>query len=152
MSEAEREVIRLGGREFQVIDWDARTVLQDHYLSKLVRQTGVDKVMPMEGESDAVYLIRLQTVLIDSGKATELIAGFLLPVGKTERDWTPEMAREVARHIAGCHTEADRDRVIDLSMQAVMGFFRRGLERLGRSAPFIAASPETASGAPVSLH
>ena len=133
MSDTPQSVIVIGGREFRVIDWDSRTVAQDHYMQKLVRQTGVDKVMPMDGEAEVAYLARLQSSLIDSGKCCDLISGFLLPVEVVEKPWAPEVARGIAKHIASCNTQEDRDLVIDLSMQAVLGFFQQGLEQLKRS-------------------
>jgi hypothetical protein len=127
------ETIELGGRRFRVIDFDRRTVLADHYLMRMMRATGADRVLPVDGESNESYIVRLQTCLIDSGMAHQLIAGLLMPEGKEEADFTPEMAAETAKHIAGCNTQADRELVVELSMQAVFGFFRQGLDWLERS-------------------
>lgn len=125
--------IALGGRRFKVIDFDRRTVLQDHYLMRKMRQSGVDTVMPMDGDTDTGYMIRVQTALIDSGIAHELLAGYLLPLEKSESDFTQDMARDTAAHIAGCNTDIDRDTVNALSVQLAFGFFRAGLERLKTS-------------------
>src|SRR5688572_30050360 len=132
---AERAVVTLGGRRFSVINFERRTVVMDHYLGRLIRKSGVDKVVPMESDGEGMaanraYLVRLQTALLDSGVAHEIIAGFLLPEGKVERDWTPEMGRKTAAFIAALDTEGDRDEVLRLAMEAVFGFFRSALGRL----------------------
>jgi hypothetical protein len=124
--------ITLGGRRFKVIDFDRRTVAQDHYLMTVTRQTGADKVMPMDGDSDDAYIIRLQTCLIDSGKACDLIAGYLLAENETEADWTVEKARDIAKHLRGCSTAEDRELVLSLAMQVTIGFFQLGIERYKR--------------------
>lgn len=130
-----REVVTLGGKRFVVINFERRTVLIDHYLAKLIRKSGIDKVVPMDsdGEGEAAhraYVVRLQTALLDSGVAHEVIAGFLLPEGKVERDWTPAMGRETAAHIGALDTQDDREAVLRLAMEAVFGFFLSGIRRL----------------------
>jgi hypothetical protein len=141
-AEGSKSPITLGGRSFRVVVFEQRTVLQDHYLQRKIRESGVDKVMPMDGESNAVYLVRLQTALTDSGMAHELIAGYLIPEGKTEADWSQGMVKDIAKHIATCNTQADRDRVQGLCMEVVFGFFKLGLESLFRS---LASSEKLAS-------
>jgi len=141
-----RDPIVLGGREFRVIDFDRRTVAADHYMAKLVRQCGADKAMPVEGEQDAVYLVRMQSLLIDSGKTPEIIAGLLLPLGMDEADWTPGTANRTAQFIAKLNTQEDREKVMDLALEVVFGFFRQGLEQLARSLTFIRKAEVEQSG------
>jgi len=90
----------------------------------------------MDGDSDKGYLIRLQTALLESGKACDLVAGYLLPQGKTEQDWNEAMAKDIAKHVGRCNTQEDRDAVVYLAMQCCFGFFRQGLERLNILASF----------------
>ena len=122
----------LGGRRFRIMNFDRRTSAHDHYLMRLIRQTGLDKVMPMdqEREQDSAYLVRLQTALIDSGRAHELVGAYILPEGVTETDWTKDMALATAKHIAKCNTEEDRTAINALAMDCVWGFFKHGLEQL----------------------
>lgn len=140
----ERQTVTLGGRRFRVIDFDQRTVAQDHYLMREIRRTGIDKVLPMNDEPDEAYLVRLQTHLIDSGRACLLISAYLLPEDKKETDWTPRMGAEIAAHIERCNTAEDREVVIMLAMEAVFGFFRQGLEWLKRfPSSSVVAGPQT---------
>lgn len=138
--------VTLGGREFKVLDFARRTVLQDHYLQRYLRQIGADSVLPRDGEKDAAYTVRLTTTIIDSGKAPDLIAGFLLPLDKEEKDFTPAMAAEIAQHIGQCNTPQDREQVITLATEVAFGFFRQGLEQWARSRTF--SSPATTSDSP----
>jgi len=124
--------IRLGGRFFRVVDLDRRTVLQDHYLHSRVRALGIDKLLPGEAETDLAYLVRMQDALIDSGRAHEIIAAFLMPQGTDEAAWTPAIAADTAAHIGACNTPEDRGIVMALAVQACFGFFRQGLEQLER--------------------
>lgn len=126
-------LIELGGRIFQAIDFDKRTVMIDHYLSKIVRATGVDKVMPMDNENNAAYLIRMQAALVDSGKIPELLGGYLLPQGTVESEWTPVLAAQTAKFIKTLNTQQDRETVLTLGADIVFGFFEQGLVWLNRS-------------------
>lgn len=119
--------VQLGGRLFTPINFHRRTVLIDHYLLRLIRETGLDAVKPDEDEAPEVWQARLQTQLLCSGRAHELIAGYLLPLGKTEADWTPELAAETAAHIARCDTAEDREVVKTLALEATIAFFADGL-------------------------
>lgn len=144
-----RALVKLGERMFHVIDFERRTVAQDLYLQRLIRATGLDRTLPAEDEPPAAYLVRLQAALADSGKAVQLIAGYLLPQGTSERDWTEALAAETARHILGCDTREDRDQVASLALDCVFGFFRQGLERLARSrASFAEAQAKMAPASP----
>jgi hypothetical protein len=122
--------MQLGGRRFRVIDFNRRTVMNDHYLMRTIRLTGVDKALPEEDESQAGYLVRLQTMLLDSGYVPDLLGGYLLPIDKAETDWTVEMARETSGHVGKCQTQEDRELVMRLAIEVVFGFFRQGLDWL----------------------
>jgi hypothetical protein len=139
---AERAYVQLGGRFFCVIDFDQRSVLQDHYLLRITRELGLDKMLPDPEETDVAYQVRMHNALVDSGRAHELLAGYLLPKGVDERAWTPAIAVEVAAHIGACTARKDRDLVLALGMQVVFGFFRQGLEQLERFRASLAPSPQ----------
>jgi hypothetical protein len=141
----------LGGKRFLEIDFDKRTVLIDHYMMRIIRAHRLDTVMPMEGESNAAYFVRVQTAVLDTGRAHELLGGFLLPDGKVERDWTPDMGKQTADHIAHCNTEADRELVLDLCTEAVFAFFVQGVARLNRSLTFLEATGSD-EAAPRNVH
>lgn len=136
----------LGGKRFRTIDFGRRTVLIDHYLMRQLR--GLDRVMPMDGEDDATWFARLQTAIVDSGRSHEILAGYLLPQEPKaidEREWTPQLARATARHIALLDTESDRERVLELSMQAALNFFVHGVNSLRRSLIYSGAAASEAT-------
>ena len=121
--------IELGGRAFALVNYAAITSLNEHYVMKLMRQTGLDRVLPKaDGETDDQYLLRLEAALVDTLRLHELIAGYILPMGKTESDWDLQMARDTARHLQGLQSQADRAEVHRLGMSIVFDFFRHGLD------------------------
>lgn len=146
--------VEIGGRRFKVIDFDRRTALNDSYLRKLVRATGADKVIPEQGEGDTEYLVRLQCCITDSLRAHELVAGLLVDPGQDETEFTVEQAASIAAHIAKSNSPEDRALVHELSMRAVLDFFREGLSSLLRFRIFSGSvevpdqSPETPSPLP----
>lgn len=140
-------LVVLGGRSFHVIDFDRRIVLQDHYLMALIAAIGADKVMPMDGEGDVEWVVRLQARITDSGRAHELIAGYLLPEGVTQTDWTRESAKEVAKHIGKCNTDEDRALVHQLAIEVALGFFVHGLALWKRSQRLLESAPDATNGA-----
>lgn len=132
--------VKLGGRLFTPVNMEARTVLLDHHLMRVVQQSGCDRLVPATGESSEAYLIRLHNQLLTSGSACDLFGCALLPMGKTEKDWTPEMARETALHVGTCDTEEDRQLVNELAIQIVFGFFKRRLDALRTFLAYSAAA------------
>jgi hypothetical protein len=126
-------IYTLGGSPFHVVDFARRTVRQDHYLMRLMRKTGADKAVPMDNEHSSVFVMRVQSLLIDSGLTPEMLGGYLIPVGKTERDWTPAMAKQTAEHVGQCNSPEDRELVQDLCVEVAFGFFKQGLEQWTRS-------------------
>ena len=125
--------LKIGGRLFSVANMERRTVLMDHYQMALLRSIGLDRVMPEDKEEGQDWLMRLHAELLASGKTCELLGAYLLPSGKTERDWTPEMAQQTARHLERCDTAEDRDLVNELALEFVFGFFRHAVRSLETS-------------------
>lgn len=126
--------IRLGGKEFSVVNYDSITALNEHYIMKLMRATGLDAVVPLaDGETDESYMLRVHAAIVDTLKLPDLLAGYLLPLGKTETDWTQALARETSKHIAGVNTREDKDEVHRLGLLVTFDFFRAGLDSLRHS-------------------
>lgn len=124
----------LGGKLFNVVNYDSISVRNEHYIMKWMRATGMDRQIPYtEGESDEQYLMRVHAAAVDSLQLPELLAGYLLPVGKTETDWSPEMAADTARHIAELNMPDDKAEVHRLALQVTLDFFRAGLDSLKHS-------------------
>jgi hypothetical protein len=126
--------VKLGGKLFSVVVWDSINFLNECYVMKIIRETQIDLAMPQtDGETDAAYLFRLQSHLVDTMRLHELLAGFLLPQGRTETDWTPHLARETAAFIAALSTPDDRAEVHRLALGFVFSFFARGIDSLKTS-------------------
>ena len=109
--------LTLGDKRFQVIDFDRRTVLQDHYVQSVIQQSGIDRLLPDESESDAGFLARVDAALLASGRTVDLIAGLLVPDGQPATEWDRKTAKETAAHIATCTDPDDRELVQQLALR-----------------------------------
>jgi hypothetical protein len=125
--------IVLGGRIFAPANFDRMTSLQECHVMKLLRASGLDRIMPAQDDSDAAWLAKLNAAVVDCDHLHELVGTFLLPLGKTERDWTRETAADTCRFLEQIDTPDDRAKVHELGMEVTYGFFVHGLELLKRS-------------------
>lgn len=145
--------IKLGGRAFQLVNYQGITSLHEHYVMKLLSETGLDKVLPdddlppveeveaavkngsmkqaeaddierQRAQANAEYMARLQQALVNSLRLHELLAAYMIPVGKTEADWSLDLASETAKFLQGLQSREDRDEIHRLSMVVVFDFFR----------------------------
>ena len=135
------EVYVLGGRRFTAADLDRRTVRQHHYLAAVTRDVGTPKRMPTEHEKPSAFLVEWNADVLASGQSWRLLAAFLLPEGKSERDWSVAMAEDTQAFLEGLDTEEDRQLVDALVMECLVGFFQRALRPLISSLNSIAARP-----------
>jgi hypothetical protein len=145
-------IVRLGGREFRVIDFDRRTIPIHLYLEREMRASGLDKVIPGPEESDDAWAMRLRTQLVDSGRAVDMVAGYIVPLKhpglsgwwqkllalfkprafQTERDWSPEMAADTAAHIRLCAAADDIGTFDQLALAVALSFFMHAVEQFNR--------------------
>lgn len=121
--------IKLGGRMFSVVNMARRTVEHDDYQVTLVKDLGLYKSELPEATTAAydAWLLQQHAQLVYSGRKCDFIAAFLLPLGKSESDWSPETSAEIAAHLKKCDTQEDRERVNELGMELLHGFFRNAL-------------------------
>jgi hypothetical protein len=190
---------RLGGRRFQLVNFEAITSLNEHYVMKLMRETGLDRVAAPRPEEEAdaarealekleaewkrdahlvtdderdrratqaaihtakiqgaaaLYMARLQSEVVDTLRAHDLLAGYLLPGGKTEADWNLKMAGDTAKFLQSLSKPEDKATIHDLTLRVVISFFVAGLSwydgflrssRTGQSPEEKAPSPTAAS-------
>lgn len=126
--------IRLGGKLFNVINYDVITVANEAFIHKLMRETGLDVPLKFEkDETDIEYQVRMQARVVDTLKLPELLGGFLMPAGKTETDWSEQQAAETAKYIRALTAREDREEVFRLAFLMNVYFFREGLASLKRS-------------------
>lgn len=120
--------LKLGDRLFSFVNYAAITSLNEHYVMKLMRETGLDCVLPKtEDEEDSEYIVRLQSAIIDTLKLHELLAGYLLPMGKGEPDWDLRMAKQTTRFLQGLTAPEDKAEIQRLALEMVFDFFKQGL-------------------------
>lgn len=125
--------VTLGGRTFGFVDYDRTTVIHAHYIERIMRHAGLDTVLPGEDEPDNVYLLRLQSKLVDTLELPALLAGMLIEVPKSEADWSIEEAARQRQFIEGLTSPKDKAAVHKLGYEAVLTFFRDGLASAKRS-------------------
>lgn len=119
------QVVRLGGRDFRV----ARrcSVKCDGYMINMFRRAGL---MPLPGmtlsETPGEYGLRMLDRLRDEKGA--LLGGLLLPVGMTEKQWTPAIAAETEAHVLyACTSIEDRQKIENLTLSLMLHFFEGGI-------------------------
>lgn len=127
--------VRLGGRLFNVVHYEGITALNEHYIMKLIRATGLDRVLPLENaeESDQQYMMRVHAAVVDTLQLPQLLAGYLLPAGKGEEDWTLPLAQETATYIAHLTDPESKAEIHRLGLAVTFDFFRAGLDSLRHS-------------------
>lgn len=162
--------IQLGGRLFTLVNYMAITSLNEHYIMKVLSEAGIDKVLPPDDglpsheelraaleagnispeeaarlaekkqAADTEYIVMLQQRLVHSLRLHDLLAGWLLPLGKSESDWSLELARDTAAFLRQLNTPEDRETIHTLAVDVVMHFFRAGVASLQ-------TSPRSSNGA-----
>lgn len=123
----------LGGKQFGIVNYDVVTVRNEHYIMKLIRETGLDRILPVGQETDQAYMLRVHAAVVDTLKLPELLAGYLLPLGKTETDWSEAMAAETAAFIAGLQDAEDKQTIHGLGLSVVFDFWKAGIDSLRAS-------------------
>ncbi len=107
----------------------ARTFVCDNAQVAMLQELGLDAMSnaPDPDEDPEVYISRLTAKVIGTRQVHRIVAHYLLPLGKTETDWTPELAAEIAEHLAGVQEESERAALFELAAELTFGFFQRGV-------------------------
>lgn len=129
----------IGGRIFLAMK--EGTVLHDLHFRKLVAQSGLSRVFIRAGEDPDHFARRLLDELVKAGVVLELIGCLLIPVGKRDEDWTPEMAQETAAFFGGLKDPVDKAKVDSLILTVLIDFFANGFASLWTSPTSSEADP-----------
>lgn len=132
--------ITLGGKLFTVQPYDQMSVWCADHVKRWMSQTAIDKVLPFEGESNPAYLARLNQELVNTLRVPELMGLFLLPMGSAESDWTPQLAKQTQKFVAGLTGAEERDTYEALTLQLALGFFAAVMRSLRRSQNYLSES------------
>jgi hypothetical protein len=130
----EREVHRLGGRDFLVAS--ERTVGQDLRFMSLIKQAGIDQLVMGEHEGPDAFARRLVDMMIESDTVLDLLSCILIPKedAPTDRDpgeaWTPDMGRATAVFLFKLKSPADKAKFRSLIVSLVIYFFEHGIASL----------------------
>lgn len=126
-------VIVLGGAAYHVVDFDQRMVIQDHYLQKWMRIIGFDKLLPAADEASTVFVVRVQSYIIDSNMAPHLLAGIIVPHEISVKEWDLKVASATAGKIAALDSPDDRDLVAQLCLEIAFAFFKQAIVKFART-------------------
>lgn len=121
----------LGDRIFVTLG--ESTVLHNLHYRKLIAQSGLSHLHIKVGEDPGMFARKLLDKLIESGIVLELLGCLLLPLGKRDEDWTPDMARETANFIGTLKSEQDKARVDSMICTLLLDSFTNGYSSLWTS-------------------
>lgn len=113
--------MEIGGKAFQVVDLERRTVRHDARIKAVLARTGILDALREHGASDEQFAAALHRVIIEQEAAVDLAALFLAPDGV---EWSVLGYAETVAFLNGCSTESDRFAVEQLAFDRVCGFFQ----------------------------
>lgn len=116
--------IILAGKEFHTVT--NATFEHDTYVMRKLGRTGLEFEMK-EGETPEQFAARLSFELMAHELLFDLIGGFIMPADKTGAEWTPEIAKETAKHCKALTDEDDKRAIRAQVVSMVTGFFVSGL-------------------------
>lgn len=146
------EVVKLGGREFQVIA--NGPVKFDLYMLALVKKAGIDSINISAGQTTEEFVDALLDQLMRSGMSMEILGAMMAPADLDLRKWTPAVAAESTAFIEELMEPSDKAIVKGMVAQVLIGFFQSGLASLTTSPTVspkkarasVKIEPETSAG------
>jgi hypothetical protein len=109
------DILTLGGRTFRLMS--ATNIECDCYLHRIGRQIGLDKLKPEPGEAGEQFALRLHALVIESGLATALLAGAIVPAEIEDVQWSPRVAKETTEYLRTLGGEAEKAVLHDALIQ-----------------------------------
>lgn len=119
------QTITLGGRAFQVLT--ESTIRFDLHVEATLRANDLHEIEKRNDETPRQFADRLFAEIVATGKALEIVALFLVPVGE---EWSVEGCGRMAEFLGSLTAAQDKAIVKDLVIQAFMGFFANGLSSI----------------------
>jgi len=94
--ERKMETLEIGATRWICLEWSHITIERHGWLGQQMQESGLSRLQQKPGEALGDFFCRFVFEAMISGRAYQLLAGFLLPIGVAEKDWSPERARETA--------------------------------------------------------
>jgi len=134
------DAIELNGKRF--VRAEETTVRHDFWLMHRIREAGLDQVRIKSRKREDVDIAVEELIdrVVYSDHALILLGGLFLPEGLNPRDWTPEIAEEITKHLEAMTAKEDKEQIKPLIASMISGFFLSGLASL-RTFP-ASSSPE----------
>lgn len=127
----------IGGRGFLAIE--GSTVAQDLKFLELISRSGIESVVPAEGEPAEALAGRLLAAVVASGTLLDFLGCLLIPeevapaTGEPGETWTPEIGAETARFLGQLRSPPDKAQVRSLILTLLISFFELGIASWGTS-------------------
>lgn len=120
--------ITLGGLRFKPIT--NATLEHDYTVMALLNAAGIRVIEMPEDADPQVFMEQLFSNLVLHGTLLPLFAHLILPVDMEGKDWRPEVAAGIEKHLRLLTDEKDKAAVHEQLAEMLIGFFRNGLVRL----------------------
>lgn len=144
MEKTQTEIIKVGGIRWSVLGWACITIERHGWLGQKMQEGGLSQLQQKPGETLADFFCRFVFQAMISGQAYELLAGFLLPAGVAEKDWTPDRARQTARALQQLYEAGHQEEIQKHLAQVGAGFLASQLLSAGSSTTALELDRESA--------
>ncbi len=141
--ERNRETIEIGPTRWNCLGWTRITIERHGWLGQQMLESGLSQLRQKPGEVLGDFFCRFVFEAMVSGRAYQLLAGFLLPADVPEKDWTPERARQAAHTLQELYEAGHQEEIQKQLAQVGAGFLASQLLSAGSSASASAPEGET---------
>lgn len=134
--------LKFGDKEFDT--FALGTAEHDNWVRARTYRAGLHNLEINRGEAYEEFAERILLELCAAEVTFDLIASWLVPVGKTGKDWTPALARETAAYLRSLTDPDDKRRIDDMILTLLIDFFAKGTRSIFVSRNTSGARPEKA--------
>lgn len=133
MEKTERETIKIGDIRWSSLGWARITIERHGFLGQQMQEGGLSQLQQKPGETLADFFSRFVFQAMIGGRSYQLLAGFLLPAGVPEKDWTPDLARQTAQTLKELYEAGHQVEIQKQLAQIGAGFLASQLLSAGSS-------------------
>ena len=120
--ERKMETVEIGSTRWNCLGWTRISIERHGWLGQQMQESGLSQLQQKPGEELGPFFCRFVYEAMVSGHAYQLLAGFLLPAGVPEKDWTPERARLSAEALKELYEDGHQVEIQKQLAQVGAGF------------------------------
>lgn len=98
------------------------TFAHDIWLTRKIREAGLANIKIEDGETEDAFIDRIAKAAYESGEALQMLGGLLIPAGTDPRQWTPQMAQQLAEFF-GNVTDPQSKQVLRTQIASALFYF-----------------------------